>query len=76
VWRALVEIPRGEVRSYAEVAEQAGHPKACRATGSAVGANPVSVLVPCHRVVRRDGATGQYRWGSARKKVLINWERK
>jgi AraC family transcriptional regulator of adaptative response/methylated-DNA-[protein]-cysteine methyltransferase len=71
VWRALAQIPAGETRSYAQLAAAAGHPTAMRAVGSANGANPVAVLIPCHRVVRADGALGGYRWGEERKAALL-----
>ena len=74
VWTALRRIPRGAVVSYGELARGIGRPKACRAVGSAVGANPVSWLVPCHRVVQASGAIGHYRWGEARKHLLLAWE--
>ncbi|MDR5709770.1 MAG: methylated-DNA--[protein]-cysteine S-methyltransferase [Armatimonadota bacterium] len=74
VWRALQAIPRGEVRSYAEVARAIGRPGAIRAVGRACAANPVAVLVPCHRVVRSDGGLGGYGWGVHRKRVLLELE--
>lgn len=74
VWRALRSIPRGEVRSYAEVARAIGHPRAVRAVGQACAANPVAVLVPCHRVIRSDGGLGGYGWGVHRKRALLRLE--
>ncbi len=74
VWKALLAIPRGAVTSYQAVAEAAGRPGATRAVGSVVGANPVAYLIPCHRVIRKTGAIGDYRWGVARKRALIAWE--
>ena len=74
VWRALREIPRGETRSYAEIAAAAGKPKAVRAAGGANGANHVAVLIPCHRVVRSDGSLGGYAYGTAIKKQLLERE--
>ncbi len=74
VWQALREIPAGTTRTYAELAARAGSPKAVRAAGSACGANPVAVLVPCHRAVRADGGLGGYRWGVERKKRLLDKE--
>ena len=71
VWRALLEIPPGETRSYGEIARRVGHPDACRAVGTAVGANPVSLLIPCHRVTRASGAPGQYRWGNDLKRTIL-----
>jgi len=63
VWEALLRVPAGALVSYGELARRAGAPGAARAVGSAVGANPVAVLIPCHRVIRESGALGQYRWG-------------
>jgi AraC family transcriptional regulator of adaptative response/methylated-DNA-[protein]-cysteine methyltransferase len=74
VWRALRQIPPGETRSYAEIAAAAGRPRAVRAAGSANGANPVAVLVPCHRVVRADGSLGGYAWGEDIKRALLDKE--
>lgn len=74
VWKALLSIPRGGLVSYEAVAGAAGRPGATRAVGSAVGANPVAFLIPCHRVIRKSGVLGNYRWGSARKQALIAWE--
>jgi AraC family transcriptional regulator of adaptative response/methylated-DNA-[protein]-cysteine methyltransferase len=71
VWRALLEIPAGETRSYGEIARRVGKPGAGRAVGRAVGANPVSLLIPCHRVTRSSGATGNYRWGSDLKREIL-----
>ncbi len=74
VWQALLEIPFGRVASYRDVAESVGAPDACRAVGSAVGANPVAYLIPCHRVIRETGVIGQYRWGAERKIAMLVWE--
>lgn len=72
VWKALLTIPRGEVRSYAWVARRIGRPKAVRAVGSAVGQNPLAPEVPCHRVVRSDGSMGGYSGrGGIRTKTLL-----
>lgn len=71
VWRFLQGIPLGETRSYADVAQAIGAPKATRAVGTACGANRVAVLVPCHRVLRGDGGLGGYRWGLDRKRALL-----
>ncbi|NCP19968.1 MAG: methylated-DNA--[protein]-cysteine S-methyltransferase [Erythrobacter sp.] len=73
-WRALREIPPGETRSYSELAAAAGNPKAVRAAGSANGANNVAVLIPCHRVIRSDGSTGGYAYGTAIKEELLRRE--
>jgi AraC family transcriptional regulator of adaptative response/methylated-DNA-[protein]-cysteine methyltransferase len=75
VWRALTQIPRGETRTYAQIAEAVGSPKAVRAVGAACGANPLAVVVPCHRVVGADGKLTGYRWGTARKKKLLEIEK-
>ena len=74
-WKALREIPPGETRSYSEIAAAAGNPKAVRSAGSANGANNVAVLIPCHRVIRSDGAIGGYAYGTAIKKELLKRER-
>jgi AraC family transcriptional regulator, regulatory protein of adaptative response / methylated-DNA-[protein]-cysteine methyltransferase len=75
VWAALREIPTGETRSYRQVAEAIGQPTAVRAVARACAANPVALLVPCHRVIRTDGAPGGYRWGMERKQALLEQER-
>lgn len=74
VWRALLRVPPGTLVSYGKLAAAAGNPNASRATGSAVGANPVAVLIPCHRVIRETGIPGHYRWGAVRKRTIIAWE--
>ncbi|MEX1220308.1 MAG: methylated-DNA--[protein]-cysteine S-methyltransferase [Solirubrobacterales bacterium] len=74
VWRAMRNIPSGETRSYSELAQMAGHPGAARAVGTACARNPVSLLIPCHRVIRADGSTGNYAWGNERKVSLLNAE--
>jgi len=74
VWRELLNIPRGGTTSYGAIAAAVGRPRAFRAVGSAVGANPVAVLVPCHRVLPAGGGTGNYRWGSERKRALLDAE--
>jgi AraC family transcriptional regulator of adaptative response/methylated-DNA-[protein]-cysteine methyltransferase len=73
-WRALLEIPFGETRSYGQLAEAMGNPSAARAAGTAIGANLLAYLVPCHRIIRDTGQTGQYRWGPQRKATILNWE--
>jgi AraC family transcriptional regulator of adaptative response/methylated-DNA-[protein]-cysteine methyltransferase len=75
VWRALQEIPRGETRSYSELAAALGKPSAVRAVAGACGANPVAVAVPCHRVVGKDGSLTGYRWGTERKRKLLEAEK-
>lgn len=74
VWRALREIPRGETRSYAEIARKIGRPKAVRAVANACASNPVAVVVPCHRVVQKNGSLAGYRWGVERKAALLRNE--
>ncbi len=71
VWRELTRIPRGETITYAELAKRIGAPGAVRAVGSACGANPVALVVPCHRVLRSDGTLGGYRWGLERKAAVL-----
>jgi AraC family transcriptional regulator of adaptative response/methylated-DNA-[protein]-cysteine methyltransferase len=75
VWQALRAIPIGSTASYAEVAERIGQPKAVRAVAQACGANPIAVAIPCHRVVRTDGAPSGYRWGAERKRTLLAREK-
>jgi AraC family transcriptional regulator, regulatory protein of adaptative response / methylated-DNA-[protein]-cysteine methyltransferase len=75
VWQELQRIPRGTTRTYAEVARAVGRPKAVRAVARACATNPVSVLVPCHRVIRLDGSLAGYRWGLSRKEQLLAGER-
>jgi AraC family transcriptional regulator of adaptative response/methylated-DNA-[protein]-cysteine methyltransferase len=75
VWKALCEIPSGTTVTYAQLAERIGRPSAVRAVASAVAANHVAVLVPCHRVIRTGGALGGYRWGLDRKRALLEAER-
>ncbi|MGH9442773.1 MAG: bifunctional DNA-binding transcriptional regulator/O6-methylguanine-DNA methyltransferase Ada, partial [Thermoanaerobaculia bacterium] len=71
VWSLLKKIPYGETRSYSEIARLAGNPKATRAVARACATNPVAIVVPCHRVVSKDGTEGGYRWGTERKKKLL-----
>ena len=75
VWQALLALRPGEQTSYAQLASQAGAPGAARAVGGAVAANPVAWLIPCHRVLRADGALGGYHWGPERKRAMLAWER-
>lgn len=74
VWETLMKIPMGRAVSYADIARHLGQPTASRAVGSAVGRNPLSFVVPCHRVLRGDGSLGGYHWGLTRKRALIGWE--
>ncbi len=75
VWRALLEIPPGATASYGKIAAVIGRPGAARAVGQAVGANPIALLIPCHRVVKSSGGLGGYRWGAERKHRLLALER-
>ncbi len=74
VWRALLKIPFGGITTYQNVANSIGRPTATRAVGNAVGKNPISYLIPCHRVIRESGELGGYRWGLERKTVILGWE--
>ena len=74
VWNALLRIPEGALLSYSDLAEHVCTPRATRAVASAIGANPVSYLIPCHRVLRKTGALGGYAWGPTRKRVMLGWE--
>lgn len=74
VWEALLRIPLGTVSTYSAIAQTIQLPNASRAVGSAVGANPVAFLIPCHRVIRNTGVIGQYHWGTARKTAILGWE--
>lgn len=75
VWRALLRIPPGTTTHYGAIASAVGKPAAARATGSAIGSNPVALLIPCHRVIQQNGALGGYRWGSERKLAIQAWEK-
>jgi AraC family transcriptional regulator of adaptative response/methylated-DNA-[protein]-cysteine methyltransferase len=75
VWDQLRAIPAGETRSYSEIARRIGRPRAIRAVGTANGANPVSIIIPCHRAIRASGHLGGYRWGLERKRLLLEMER-
>ncbi|NJN73822.1 MAG: methylated-DNA--[protein]-cysteine S-methyltransferase [Limnothrix sp. RL_2_0] len=74
VWQALLNIPFGQTVTYQELAQSIGRPTAARAVGNAVGRNPISFLIPCHRVIRSSGKLGGYRWGFPCKTALLNWE--
>jgi AraC family transcriptional regulator, regulatory protein of adaptative response / methylated-DNA-[protein]-cysteine methyltransferase len=76
VWQALRQIPRGETRSYAQLAEAIGQPSAVRAVARACATNPVAIAVPCHRVIGSDGSLTGYRWGVERKRTLLDLERR
>jgi AraC family transcriptional regulator of adaptative response/methylated-DNA-[protein]-cysteine methyltransferase len=74
VWEVLLRIPMGGLSTYGEIANAIQNPKASRAVGSAIGSNPVSFLIPCHRVIQATGAIGGYMWGPVRKSAIIGWE--
>ena len=74
VWEALLRIPPGRITSYHALAQALGLPRSARAVGGAVAANPVSYLIPCHRVIRRSGRISNYEWGQSRKRVMLGWE--
>lgn len=74
VWRALLEIPFGKTSTYSDIAKAINNPRALRAVGTAIGQNPVAILVPCHRVLRSDGGIGGYYWGIEKKKIFLEWE--
>ncbi len=74
VWEALLHVPSGHVTSYSQLALRAGHPAAVRAVGTAVGRNPISLLIPCHRALRKSGALGGYHWGLPVKRAILAWE--
>jgi methylated-DNA-[protein]-cysteine S-methyltransferase len=74
VWEELSRIPYGQTRSYAQIAEALGAPRAARAVGSANGSNPIAIAVPCHRVIKADGSIGGYSSGTDIKRVLLEWE--
>jgi len=74
VWEALLRIPSGHVTTYSEIAQAVGSPRAVRAVGTAVGRNPVSFLIPCHRALRKSGGLGGYHWGLPVKRAMLAWE--
>lgn len=74
VWEALMQIPSGHVTTYSEIAQSIGNPKAVRAVGTAVGRNPISYLIPCHRALRKSGGLGGYHWGLPVKRTILAWE--
>jgi AraC family transcriptional regulator of adaptative response/methylated-DNA-[protein]-cysteine methyltransferase len=74
VWEALLKIPMGSLSTYEQIAVSIGNPRALRAVGTAVGSNPIAYLIPCHRVIRKEGKIGNYYSGPNRKKALIGWE--
>ncbi|MEO0731818.1 MAG: methylated-DNA--[protein]-cysteine S-methyltransferase [Bacteroidota bacterium] len=74
VWKALLAVPAGQLVSYADLANRINRPRAVRAVGTAVGKNPLAYLIPCHRVIRANGLSGQYRWGAERKRLINAYE--
>ena len=74
VWEALLTLPLGTATTYADLARQIGKPKAPRAVGAAVGRNPISFVVPCHRVLGSGGKLTGYHWGLTRKQAILGWE--
>ena len=74
VWEALLRIPPGRITSYHALAQALGLPRSARAVGGAVASNPISYLIPCHRVIRRTGRISHYEWGPERKRVMLGWE--
>ena len=74
VWEALLAIPPGRVTTYEGIAKAIGEPGAGRPVGRALGGNPIAFLIPCHRVIRKDGSLGGYRWGTGRKRLMLAWE--
>lgn len=74
VWEALLAVPSGHVTTYSSIASRIGHPKAVRAVGTAVGRNPISWLIPCHRALRKSGELGGYHWGLPVKRAMLAWE--
>lgn len=74
VWKALLEIPPATIKSYSQIANEIGRPRAARAVGTAIGANPVAFLIPCHRVIQQSGQLGGYHWGETRLNAIHAWE--
>lgn len=74
VWEALLAVPTGSVTTYSAIADAIGNPKAVRAVGTAIGRNPISWLIPCHRALRKSGELGGYHWGLNRKRAMLAWE--
>ena len=74
VWRALLDIPYGETRSYKDIGEAIGNPRALQAVGTAIGHNPIMIIIPCHRVIKSDGSLGGYEYGPHIKQILLDIE--
>lgn len=75
VWTELLNIPLGKVATYGEISKKINQPNASRAVGTAIGKNPIAYLIPCHRVIKSDGKTGEYMWGAIRKQAILYWEK-
>lgn len=74
VWETLLKIPTAQLTTYGTIAKEIGMPSASRAVGTAIGANPVAFIIPCHRIIQATGSLGQYHWGTTRKTAIIGWE--
>jgi len=74
IWKTLLQIPHGKLTTYGAIAHKINQPKAARAVGTAIGSNPISFLIPCHRVIQTSGKLGGYMWGTTRKTAIIGWE--
>ncbi len=74
VWKTLLQIPFGSIGTYSSIAESISNPRASRAVGTAIAHNPVAYLIPCHRIIKSNGITGEYHWGSGRKAAMLGWE--
>ena len=74
VWKALLHVPFGAATTYSDIASQVGKPQAARAVGAAIGRNPISFVVPCHRIIGKSGALTGYHWGLTRKRAILGWE--
>ncbi len=74
VWETLLRLPLGRATTYSDIAAHIGNPKAARAVGAAVGKNPISFVVPCHRVLGKGGSLTGYHWGLTRKRAILGWE--
>lgn len=76
VWNELQKVPFGDTVTYSELAKRIGQPKAIRSVATAVADNPIAMLIPCHRVIHKDGSIGEYHWGAKLKQQLLEWEKK
>lgn len=74
IWQSLLKIPMGSISTYSRISERIENPNASRAVGTAIGNNPVTFLIPCHRVIKSTGLIGEYHWGSTRKTAILGWE--